>query len=264
MKRMIIVILLLIGLILCNGCKRYSVADTQSRDEKYTMVGDADMTKETSESVTKATEYHSENAITGAKVSEVKIGNSVTYGGYEITVVDAKRGETNLLSLDDYTGSSIFRNFIVSEGNYGTPSYNEDGSYIRGGKQYIYVKVRVKNISASEDNKTIYFSPMIFNKEGENKYTRISGAECIGFDYYENLENTNVAHKDNLSYSFNQGEEIETTLVFRVGSASGVIQNVYMFSGFLNLSNGSGQNKLPDGSYMLQLNVIDEQYNKVK
>lgn len=268
MKKLLGLILFCV-MVLCCSCKKYSVEDAINKDDTYSLVSNEKATKDISGATITDMQNHTEEEIDGnaesAKVTEVDKGQSCTYGGYQISVTGVWRSEKNLLSLDDIEGDTKFRDFIVKQYNLGgDPSFHEDGSYIKGGIQYVYVKLKIRNVSASSKNIKINIAPLLFNKDGEKKYTRITSCESIGFDQYKNLDSPEIPHKDANMYEFAEGEEIETVVVMRVGSAEGVLRNVYLFTGFLNSNNGLGDNKIPDGSYMLKLNLIDDQYNKVK
>ncbi len=266
MKKKLVIVLFCV-MLLCCSCQKYSVEDAINKDDNHSLVSNEKQTKDISDASVNDIEDHTDEEIDGdaedAKVSEVEKGQSCTYGGYEISISDVWRVEKNLLALDEIEGSTEFRDFIVKQNNLGgTQSFKEDGSYIKGGVQYILIKLKIKNISATSDNRKINISPLLFNKDGDKKYTRITSGESLGFDQYKSLDSPEIPHKDALMYEFSDDEEIETVVVMRVGSAAGVLRNVYLFSGFLNSKNGLGDNKIPDGSYMLRLDLVDNKYNK--
>lgn len=245
----------------CGGCgKQYSVEDAVSRDEKFTLVGDADeaQTKDLSQATTTAMIAHEEPTayqFNGKKVNVTEVGKGETklYGGFEITVLNAWKLGNTLTQLDEIeNGDTTFKNWLIIG-----DELNEDGSSSRYNHQYVAVKVRMKNVSGGE-NKKLYMSGTLVNKDGENLFQRISFAEIIGFDKCPYLKRPEELHKDAYFYTFAQDEEIETVMVYRLMNTPGVLRDVYMYSGIGGIGGSDGVNSIEDGSYMFRLDIGDE------
>ncbi len=244
----------------CGGCgNQYSVEDAVSRDEKFTLVGDAGeaQTKDLSQATTTALIGHEEPTayqFNGKKVKVTEVGKGETklYGGYEITVLDAWKLGNTLTALDEIeNGDATFRKWLVK-----SCDLNEDGSTSRYNHQYVAVKIRIKDVTGG-DNQKLYMDGTLVNKDGENMYQRISFTEIIGYDQCPYLNRPDEVHKDAYFYTFNQGTEIETVLVYRLMNTPGVLRDVYMYSGIGGIGGTDGVNSIADGSYMFRLDIGD-------
>lgn len=242
----------------CGGCgNQYSVEDAVSRDEKFTLVGDAGeaQTKDLSQATTTAMIAHEEPTayqFNGKKVNvtEVGMGETKLYGGFEITVLNAWKLGNTLTRLDEIeNGDATFKNWLVI-----SRELNEDGSSSKNNHQYVAVKVRMKNVSGG-NNKKLEMSGTLVNKDGENLFQRISFAEIIGFDKCPYLKRPEELHKDAYFYNFAQDEEIETVMVYQLINAPGVLRDVYMYSGIGGIGGTDGVNSIADGSYMFRLDI---------
>ena len=242
----------------CGGCgNQYSVEDAVSRDEKFTLVGDAGeaQTKDLSQATTTAMIAHEEPTayqFNGKKVNvtEVGMGETKLYGGFEITVLNAWKLGNTLTRLDEIeNGDATFKNWLVI-----SRELNEDGSSSKNNHQYVAVKVRMKNVSGG-NNKKLEMSGTLVNKDGENLFQRISFAEIIGFDKCPYLKRPEELHKDAYFYNFAQDEEIETVMVYQLINTPGVLRDVYMYSGIGGIGGTDGVNSIADGSYMFRLDI---------
>lgn len=242
----------------CGGCgNQYSVEDAVSRDEKFTLVGDAGeaQTKDLSQATTTAMIAHEEPTayqFNGKKVNvtEVGMGETKLYGGFEMTVLNAWKLGNTLTQLDEIeNGDATFKNWLVI-----SRELNEDGSSSKNNHQYVAVKVRMKNVSGG-NNKKLEMSGTLVNKDGENLFQRISFAEIIGFDKCPYLKRPEELHKDAYFYNFAQDEEIETVMVYQLINTPGVLRDVYMYSGIGGIGGTDGVNSIADGSYMFRLDI---------
>lgn len=247
------------------GCNNSSVEDAVSKDSNNSIVNvssDTQNQKETknlNDATITNTQKHTDKKIDVngkyAKVDYVPQGQTCEYSGYELTVLNSWKLGNDLMKLDELEGNDKLRKCIISE----YENMNESGFYTKQNFQYIAVKIKIKNVSVTESdrNHKIYLSPVLFNKTGDNTFTYISGANVIEHSKTPYIEDTQTIHKDSLKYDFNIGDELETTLVFWASNVDGVLKDVYMYSGFLNMSAGDGINSVADGSYMFKLNLDD-------
>ena len=260
-RKNIICIVLTAVMLLSAGCNRSTVDDA--------IAIDASRSENSTKNMAEATITHTEKStekvwVSGKKtqILEAGMNEKITYGGYELTVLDAWKTGNSLMLLDKLTGSDTFRKFIVNQHNYGDKpdllSYSETGQYNKKDAENICIKIKIKNLEPSKEfGTTLYLSPIMFSKQGSGgAYNYIAFATPLGFDKYKNIRDINKPYKDSLSYEFEQGEEIETYLVMRLDNNVD-ISNLYMHSGFLNLGLGDGINDIGDGSYMIKLECSD-------
>ena len=207
------------------------------------------------ESTTTRTEISTEKSwVSGRKANilEAKMNEKISYGGYELTVLDVWITGNTLMPLDEMTGSSQFREFLVKKES---KSRDETGRYYDNSKDVknLFIKMKIKNLTYNErmDN-ILCMSPDLFSKNG-NSYNRFIKAEAEGYDKYTNLKNT----KDSLKLKFEVGEEVETVIAITCyGEISA--NNLYLYSGFLNPGLGDGVNSIGDGSYMIKLDCVEK------
>lgn len=264
-----IVALLLAGAAVfgCCACRKTSVADAEqiNASHPYVKVKQEEEAKEEEPSKEREIIERTESAIQSkqSKVTEIGPGETCTYNGYELTVQEVRLSK-DLMLLDELEGNDTFRSFLIAQRNLGKEkSVNEMGEVLSGGKQYIFIRMKIKMVQAIDGNESVCFSPILYNKKKENTYSRISKVESVGFDRYPQMDTPEIAHKDVLYYTFSEGEALDTILVLEAGSAEGVLQDVYLSTGFLNLNGGGfSTTSLPEGSYMVRLNLVDNQVVK--
>ncbi len=267
----------LCGMTVLAGCQKESVADVIQKDEENPRMVYEELTKDLSDITPKEVLTGTDSSgdekpidIGNVQVTPVRKGQTCNYGGYDITILNAKKIDKTLMQLNDITGSNQFRDFLFKQyhyspytGNtYDGPSETEE-LYPDRGVQFYCIQLKIKNVAAIESD--ICLSPSFFNRDGEKEFTMIrTGAESIGYDKYSNLDLPDIPHKDGLFYSFKKGEELITNVVVMLPAASGVVRNLYMSTDFLYLGNGQAVNGIPNGSYLMEVGVVDEQYNKYR
>ena len=250
-RKNIICIVLTAVMLLSVGCNRSTVDDAVAIDANQS----ENITKTIGESTTTRTEISTEKSwVSGRKTNilEAKMNEKISYGGYELTVLDAWITGNTLMPLDEMTGSSQFREFLVKK-QYET--LDETGKYYDNSKDVknLFVKMKIKNLAYNEwyDN-TLCMNLPLFCKNG-NSYNRFIKAEAEGYDKYTDLRNT----KSSLMLKFKVGEEVETVVAITCyGDISA--DNLYLYSGFLNPMLGDGINDIGDGSYMIKLDCVEK------
>lgn len=259
MKKIVILILAGASAFGCSACQRTSVQEAVNINASFPYVrelGDEGKPElEAGEG-----QQHTEDAVDGDseknRTSGVALGETCTYNDFEVTVQQVWMSK-NLLLLDELEGNDRFRKFLIAQNNYGeVNTYDETGKNIRRERQWIFIKIRIKNIAASEEPRTVILSPMFYNRKEGNEYVRIPNEETYGYDKYEKLDNLDGVAKDILFYRFAAGDVLETILAVEVADAEGALEDVYMSTGFLK-EGGESVGQLTEGSYMLRLNIVE-------
>ena len=266
-KRIVALLLAGAAVLSCCSCQKTSVTDAEriNASHPYVKVKQEEETKEEEPSKEQETIERTESAIKASqsKVTEIGQGETCTYNGYELTVQEVWLSK-DLMLLDELEGNNKFREFLIAQHNLGKEKVlSEAGEVLSGGRQWIFIKINLKMVQEIDGNKEVCFFPMLYNKKKENVYSRISNIEGSGFDQYPQMDTPGIPHKDMLYYTFSEGEALDTILVMQVGSAEGILQDVYLSTGFLNLNGGGfSTTSLPEGSYMVRLNLVDNQVVK--
>ena len=250
-RKNIICIVLTAVMLLSAGCNRSTVDDAVAIDANQS----ENITKTIGESTTTRTEISTEKSwVSGRKANilEAKMNEKISYGGYELTVLDVWIASGTLAPLDEMTGSTQFREYLVKKNS---DTYDETGKYYDNSKDVknLFVKIKIKNLAYNEWNdNTLCMNLPLFCKNG-NSYNRIIKAEADGYDKYTNIKNI----KDSLKLKFEVGEEVETVVAITCfGDVSA--NNLYLYSGFLNPRLGDGINDIGDGSYMIKLDCVEK------
>ena len=247
----IMVIVCAATVLFCIGCNKYTVDDAIAIDASRS----ENSIKKVGESTTTRTEISTEKSwVSGRKANilEAKMNEKISYGGYELTVLDVWIASGTLAPLDEMTGSTQFREYLVKKNS---DTYDETGKIINVDKNInnIFIKMNIKNIMYHEkmDN-IVCMNPFLFYKSG-NSYNRLMKAEADGYDKYTNIKNI----KDSLKLKFEVGEEVETVVAITCyGDVSA--DDLYLYCGFLNPWLGDGINDIGDGSYMIKLDCVEK------
>lgn len=243
---------ILIGMAACMlllaGCDKQSVNDAVAIDESRAERSSKNM----EEATTKESIPHTTKSwVSGrqAEIKEAKKGETIMYGGYELTLIDAWIAGDTLMPLDDITGNSQFRKYIVTRGDY-----DESGKYNGKTKNVknIFIKIKLKDVAANKENENLCIAPMIFSKSSGGAYNRLL-AESIGFDKNKYINNPTSTSKDDNYYQFKKDDEIETVVAIMLSGDISENDDLYLYSGFLDIYSGDGVNSVGDGSYMVKL-----------
>lgn len=268
-KRIVALLLAGAAVLNCCSCGKLSVADAEKMNASHPYVKEA---KETSEekgeepageknSVEPTESVIQANSNNKNQVSEIGLGETCTYNGYELTVKEVWLSN-DLMLLDTLEGNAVFREFMIAQNNMGAEKkYSESGEYLKGGKQWLFIRMTLKMVQAVDENERIGLSPILYNKKSENTYSRIRLSEARGYDQYEHIDTPEIPHKDSGFHTFQEGEELDTVVAMLVPNAPGALQDVYLNTAFLTRG-GSGTTSLKDGSYMVRLNIVDNQVVK--
>lgn len=247
--------LLVICMVIFIGCSDYSVKDAENIDKSRADLANKNM----NDVATTATLGAVEDIVwvngKNAKISEAGEGQTISAGGYELTVLESWLTDDTLSLLDSITGDDSFKTYLIKQSR---GSYDDMGRYVGKGRNvnHLIVKMKIKCTYIENERRgdnRVCFNPKIFNKSSNNMYNMINGAEGVGFDKYNKKDNPG---KDALLYTFKEGEEIETLMVMLFPAAFSKNDDIYMFSGFVNINSlGDGFNDVKDGTYMIKLNL---------